>query len=251
MTRKLAILGLILIAFWLLGFVDASHEVSQVTQAFPAEARGKTAIVDERLDSQRELVNGDFSIFPSENEDALVTLLGDGINEVTKWIFDFGQAFDSWILQPELLARVRLLITLERKGGQHTSPDDLWIEGIPKFSIPIPPEHIEVPVDRLKTITLDLLEYYTKEEILDVLQKNNSRFIPMRFQDDAIISYAKIIMYFKFCDIFRMTVLGYTISIEGYFPLSIYDDTEIYIKSANEFPIESGLYEDAIIVSGY
>jgi hypothetical protein len=131
--------------------------------------------------------NGGFVI--ARTSEGINTTLGDGIDETTTWTFDFSgdPNFDNFPSAP--LAFARLDLTMTPKSTLVIF-DVLRIEGL--TDITSPPEFENLPVDTPTTVQIDLLEYYSSDDILQILSENGQ--IPMFYADDSIISSARLIL---------------------------------------------------------
>ncbi|MBD2314776.1 PEP-CTERM sorting domain-containing protein [Desertifilum sp. FACHB-1129] len=135
----------------------------------------------------QSLQNGDFLITPIQPH---VTWLGDGIDEVTSWSFDFTDHPNYGTFTPSTkLASALLTLTLTPKSGLLIT-DTMGITGLKSINVPNIPG---LPALHQKgTITLNLFDYgFTSQEIMGVLTANNG-IIPWGYQDDSILSYAKL-----------------------------------------------------------
>ena len=153
-----------------------------------AEANG-SATPEMLPDATEEdfIENGDFKIFLAGGNNKT---LGDGIDEVTVWDFDFtaDSRFESFP-DSEPLSSARLTLTLTPKSLLFDS-DVLRISGLADIT---PPVYAELPVRETSTIDVELLEFYTSEEILGVLNEDGGK-ITMASYDDAIVSSAKLVL---------------------------------------------------------
>lgn len=140
------------------------------------------------------LVNGDFTVSPGSGPvcpGAPSCPVGNGVDEVTEWTFDFsGSAALPLVKQsPNLDSAFLTLIlnaspALDASGVVHT--DAVRILGLPLIEEPI---QTLSPIT-IATVEIELLDFYSSSDILGFLQIDNS--IPMRYIDDAIVSYARL-----------------------------------------------------------
>jgi hypothetical protein len=146
---------------------------------------GANPQVIENATLEDTLENGDFVI--ARASEGNNTILGDGIDETTTWTFDYSDDsnFDSFPSTP--LAFARLDLTLTPKSTLIVF-DILRIEGL--TDITSPPEFEGLPTDTATTVQIDLLEYYSSDDILGILSENGQ--IPMFYADDSIISSARL-----------------------------------------------------------
>jgi len=151
-----------------------------------AEANGsESPQVIPNASLEQTITNGDFTI--QRTAEGINTSLGDGIDETTTWTFDFSgdPNFDNFPSAPLAFARLDLTLTPQ-------SPliifDVVRIEGLP--DITSPPQFEDLPVDTPTTVQIDLLDYYSSDDILGVLSETGQ--IPMFYADDSIISSARL-----------------------------------------------------------
>jgi hypothetical protein len=153
-----------------------------------AEANGsENPEVIENATLEQTVTNGDFTI--QRTSEGINTTLGDGIDETTTWTFDFtgDPNFDSF--PSTSLAFARLDLTLVPKSTLIIF-DVVRIADLP--DITSPPEFENLPVDTSTTVQIDLLDYYSSDDIMAVLSENGQ--IPMFYADDSIISSASLIL---------------------------------------------------------
>jgi hypothetical protein len=151
-----------------------------------AEATGDNEpeqIVNAGLDA--EIINGDFVI--TRTSAGANTTLGDGIDEETAWEFDFSQDpnFNNFPSAP--LAFARLELTLIPKSSL-VAFDIVRIEGLPEITNP--PAFQGLPVDTPTTVEIELLDFYSSDDILQVLSEGGQ--IPMVYADDSIVPFARL-----------------------------------------------------------
>ncbi|XWK88795.1 MAG: PEP-CTERM sorting domain-containing protein [Phormidium sp.] len=135
----------------------------------------------------QSLQNGDFLIRPIQD---FVLTLGDGIDEHTSWNFDFTNDPNYEVFTGSTdLASAVLTLTLTPKSGLITT-DTTGIPGVTGIAIPNIPG---IPsLGQTDTITLNLFDYgFTSQQIMGVFASNNG-IIPWVYQDDAIISSARL-----------------------------------------------------------
>ena len=134
------------------------------------------------------VTNGDFLITGNEGSDEPV---GDGRNEKTTWALDFSSqiGFKGFPISASLQSA---LLTIKiMPGGLNVSTDSINIKGL----IPIRTPLIQnVPVDRPSIVRLELLDFYSSSDILDVLAASVNGELPMEYRDDAVVSYAKLML---------------------------------------------------------
>ena len=132
------------------------------------------------------VTNGDFLI--TGNPDPTAVIVGNIRNEITTWDFDFTSDpdFPTFPIQKELRSAL-LTMTLTTCCAINT--DLVKIEGLPHIATN---DIQELPPNVTETITLDLLDFYSSSDILNVLNGSNIGEIPMRYIDDAIVSFAEL-----------------------------------------------------------
>jgi hypothetical protein len=135
------------------------------------------------------LRNGDFSIVKHANDpEDRANTLGDGNDEVTRWSFDFG--LTDPVMPSGPLTGATLLLSLTPRNGLITT-DSVCIDGLANIVDPIQ----GLPVlarGQTVDVTIDLLNSYSSDEILGVLNGGAVGVIPMRYADDSIVSYAQL-----------------------------------------------------------
>jgi hypothetical protein len=144
--------------------------------------------VIENASLEQTVTNGGFTI--QRTAEGINTTLGDGIDETTSWTFDFtgDPNFDNF--PSTSLAFARLDLTLVPKSTLIIF-DVVRIADLP--DITSPPEFENLPVDASTTVQIDLLDYYSSDDILQVLSQEGGQ-IPMFYADDSIISSARLIL---------------------------------------------------------
>jgi hypothetical protein len=133
------------------------------------------------------ITNGDFVI--RRSAEGTNTTLGDGIDKQTTWTFDFSEDPDfAAFPTAEPLTSARLTLTLTPKSPLITF-DIVKIEGLSGIN---PAQFQGLPIDTASTIQLELLDFYTSEQILEILNQGSQEQIPMFYSDDAIVSLARL-----------------------------------------------------------
>lgn len=142
--------------------------------------------VIENASPEDTVTNGDFEI--ARTSEGVNNTLGDGIDETTTWTFDFSQDpnFDNFPSAP--LASARLELTLIPQSTL-VAFDIVRIEGL--SDITSPPQFQNLPTGTPTTVELDLLDFYTSDEILQVLSSGNGQ-MPMFYADDSIVTSARL-----------------------------------------------------------
>ncbi len=135
-----------------------------------------------------QLRNGDFLISPHGGCTAgSCPDTGDGIDEDTSWTFDFnGDPSFPFFSPLAPLSSALLTLTLAPKDGL-IKTDFVRIETLSRIEDPAI-RTLSVGVTR--TIDLELLRFYSSEDILGIL--SGSGTIPMFYADDAIVFFAQL-----------------------------------------------------------
>ena len=173
--------------FFLLSFFDI--QFSNATQ-ITALANG-TSTPQTTANQNQVIQNGDFQIFrtnPLPNGNAGF-LIGDGINDFTRWILDFPQdtSFPIFAQMAQLTA-ADLLIKLIPKN-QDFSSDFVRIDSLPNINISsLVPNFI---VNTQIEFSINLLQSYSSNAIL-ALFKAGAVSLMMRYEDDAIVTPARL-----------------------------------------------------------
>ena len=132
------------------------------------------------------ITNGDFVIRRAEGEN---TTLGDGIDEQTTWTFDFSEDPDFAVFPTaDSLASARLTLTLTPTSPLITF-GTVKIEGLSGVS---PAQFRNLPINTTSTIQLELLDFYTSERILEILNQESQGQIPMFYSGGATVSLARL-----------------------------------------------------------
>jgi hypothetical protein len=188
---SLGLFSITMLAFTGLPYFPLNVAFQQNSYAPPnisAEAIGSPT-PDRLRDASLEdtITNGNFVIRRSaEGEN---TTLGDSMDEQTTWTFDFSKDPDFAVfLTTDSLASARLTLTLTPKFPLITS-DIVKIEGLSGIK---PAQFQNLPIDTASTIQLELLDFYTSERILEILNQGSQGQIPMFYSGDAIVSLARL-----------------------------------------------------------
>jgi hypothetical protein len=131
------------------------------------------------------LVNGDFVL---THPYPLSFPVGDGVDDETRWVFDFAgnPDFESFATTRPL-RRAQLTLTLS-VGHYWIRSDEVSIEGLAPIQTPA----IQMlPVGVTRTVEIELLGYYSSAEILGRLVAESGS-LSMYYQDDAIVSFARL-----------------------------------------------------------
>jgi hypothetical protein len=167
------------VAFQQNGYAPPS--ISAEAMGSPTPGRLRDASLEDTI------TNGDFVIRRSA-EGGNATL-GDGVDEQTTWTFDFSEDPDfAAFPTADSLTSARLTLTLTPKSP-HATLDIIKIEGLSGIN---PAQFQDIPIDTASTIQLELLDFYTSERILEILNQGGQGQIPMYYSDDAIVSLARL-----------------------------------------------------------
>jgi hypothetical protein len=132
------------------------------------------------------ITNGDFVIRRAEGEN---TTLGDGIDEQTTWTFDFSEDPDFAVFPTaDSLTSARLTLTLTPTSRLITF-GTVKIEGLTGIQ---PVQLQNLPSNTPSTIQLELLDFYTSERILEILNQESQGQIPMFYSGGATVSLARL-----------------------------------------------------------
>jgi hypothetical protein len=192
----LAVLSLGLLSTAGLAFTDLPYLPLNV--AFQQNAYAPPSVSTEAIGSptpdrlrdaslEDTITNGDFVIRRSaEGEN---TTLGDGIDEQTTWTFDFSEDPDFAVFPTaDSLASARLTLTLTPTSPLITF-GTVKIEGLSGIS---PAQFRNLPINTTSTIQLELLDFYTSERILEILNQESQGQIPMFYSGGATVSLARL-----------------------------------------------------------
>jgi hypothetical protein len=186
---SMGLLSLTVLAFTGLPYFPLKIAFQQNGYAPPtitAEATGSAEPdIIENASLEDTVTNGDFTI--ARTTEGVNADLGDGIDEQTTWTFDFSEDpnFDNFPSAP--LAFARLELTLTPKSSL-VAFDIVRIEGL--SDITNPPQFQNLPVDQETTVQLELLDFYSSDDILEILSENGE--LEMFYADDAIVSFARL-----------------------------------------------------------
>ena len=186
---SMGLLSLTVLAFTGLPYFPLKIAFQQNGYAPPtitAEATGSAEPdIIENASLEDTVTNGDFTI--ARTTEGVNADLGDGIDEQTTWTCDFSEDpnFDNFPSAP--LAFARLELTLTPKSSL-VAFDIVRIEGL--SDITNPPQFQNLPVDQETTVQLELLDFYSSDDILEILSENGE--LEMFYADDAIVSFARL-----------------------------------------------------------
>ena len=156
-----------------------------ITAAANGSLQPPTAIKPDD-DSVGDVTNGDFIITGNPGTKGLI--VGDGADENTVWNFDFNSDpnFSFFSNSLSLSSAILTLVLTPKQGA--VSTDIVRITGLPGIQDIIP----TLDLDVTSTITIDLLNYYPPAQILNILFSDQPGIVPMYYDDDAIVSRAKL-----------------------------------------------------------
>lgn len=149
-----------------------------------AEASGSSNPTTITATPTNSLTNGDF-IITQDPSSCCSTLLGDGNNDDTAWTFDFGSSAN--VMAGETLASAMLTLALQTTAG--VVSDTIEIVGLGARAAS---EIRGLPGGFDGSITFDLLPYYSSLAILAELANPTTGQLSMIYEDDAIVSYARL-----------------------------------------------------------
>ncbi len=127
------------------------------------------------------ITNGDFLIQTWPEMSVYEPAVGDGLDEMTTWAFDFTNDPDFESFKPSNLTSAMLTLTLTTNIAVYT--DTVEIEGL---SAIITPEIQNLDAGVTTSVELELLDYYSDTDIIGALSANGGK-LPMYYQDDAIL----------------------------------------------------------------
>ena len=171
------------------GFIAVGSFMSQTASAASITAVASGSENPNRI-TGTSLQNGDFTI-TANNGNPATTRLGDGVDETTRWNFDFsGNTNLNSFLSDGNLKSALLSLTLSPRSGLITT-DSTGIAGVGSVRIPSIPG---IPSrGDIGTVTFDLLDYgFDASGILNALTSGTANSIAWVYQDDAIISNAQL-----------------------------------------------------------
>lgn len=170
------------------GFIALGSFMSQTASAASITAVASGSENPNKI-TGTSLQNGDFTL--TANNGTSTTYLGDGVDETTKWDFDFSNNTNlNSFLSDGNLKSALLSLTLSPRSGLITT-DSTGIPGMGSVKIPNIPG---IPsVGKIGTVTFDLLDYgFDANNILTALTSGTANSISWVYQDDAIISNAQL-----------------------------------------------------------
>ncbi|MDY6785009.1 MAG: PEP-CTERM sorting domain-containing protein [Cyanobacteriota bacterium] len=133
------------------------------------------------------VVNGDFLIKP--NSPTITPIVGDGVDESTTWTFDFTEDTNFPFFSTSGALRSAFL-TLELAGADTSIiTDTVQIEGLPLIVTDVIQE---LPLNSTSVVTLELLDFYSSNSILQAFESGEFGQLSMRYTDDAVVSFAKL-----------------------------------------------------------
>lgn len=138
------------------------------------------------------LHNGDFCV-EANRRNRKGDMTGDGVEEHTWWTFDFRkQAQWQKIAIINKLTTANLVLKL-RPGGGFQNDELYWLWGNRvSSSMPIKNQFSSCIQGQFQTVAINLLSYWTPEEIVHLLMTNPVGTMSFEYADDALISHAEI-----------------------------------------------------------
>ena len=170
------------------GFLALGSLMSQTASAASITSVASGSENPDRIRAT-SLQNGDFTL--TANNGTSITNLGDGVDETTRWNFDFSNDTNlNSFLSGGTLKSALLSLTLSPRSGLITT-DSTGIPGVGSIKIPNIPG---IPsVGQIGTVQFDLLDYgFDAGNILTALTSGTPNSISWVYQDDAIISNAQL-----------------------------------------------------------
>lgn len=162
-----------------------TYQPNGVVTIEPESAMGAPNLQPQILATPQDtLQNGDFTISPNNNS----LKLGDGKNELTHWNFDLvGVNF------PSSLSMAQLTLTLDVRN-QLVTTDFVQLGE----EAPITTEAIQNLPQGIQTPQINLSDFYSAEDILNVLD-SNAGLLPFLYKDDAIVLQADLVLEVEPC----------------------------------------------------
>jgi hypothetical protein len=183
-------------------YADSTHITSIVARAFDVPGGPVVKQPDFGSDPNASVVNGDFTITYDGFDPGHTQLLGDGIDELTSWTFNFDKplnfvpksAYLTLILTPhaqfdtdgfslEGLHAINTSAIQNLTAGQSSEIRFNLFNPPPTTRPDLLPEYETIP--------------YTPEDLVNVLWGKSS--IGASYADDAVISFAKLEIYSSKC----------------------------------------------------
>jgi len=138
------------------------------------------------------LPDGDFTII--DHDLTSTSMLGDGHNDRTSWVFNFQNDHNYVPFLSETLVSAYLTLKLTPKNSLVTT-DGVRLDGLDCIggaSECLPSNVFNlVPLFQLTTVQIELLDYYTSSQIRG-LYNNNFGLITAQYADDSTISSATL-----------------------------------------------------------
>ncbi len=125
------------------------------------------------------------------NGDFTINGTGNGLDESTTWTFDFSGDPDFGTFPGGDLISAELVLHLTPRDSFITT-DTVAIDGLPGIVTPEIQDLSILPVGEFHVVTLELLDFYTSDEILGIYSGGTFGEVPMTYQDDAIVSFASL-----------------------------------------------------------
>jgi hypothetical protein len=180
--------------------VDKQSTVTTVTTIAAAAGGSTEPPLEEDAARGDTMKNNDFVIERTGGDDTL----GNGIDEDTSWTLDFRPDPDfrrfQEALKKEGLRSAQLTIALIPQN-RLISTDTLRVGDLPPIGatkndgganpFEFPPFQ-KLPVGIVSIFEIELLSFYTPDEVLGVLRKAPRGNVPMRFGDDAVVVFAHL-----------------------------------------------------------
>jgi len=124
-----------------------------------------------------------------QNAYAPPTISAEAVGSPTPWTFDFSEDPDFAVFSnADSLASARLTLSLTPTSPL-TTFGTVKIEGLSGIS---PAQFQNLPINTTSTIQLELLDFYTSERILEILNQKSQGQIPMFYSGGATVSLARL-----------------------------------------------------------
>ncbi|WP_143301662.1 hypothetical protein, partial [Candidatus Entotheonella palauensis] len=138
--------------------------------------------------------------------------VGSGHDEETEWDFVFSNVStltacleSDTLLCDKILRSAKLMLNLTPRS-RGVSTDRVWIQGLEVIESSVIQERPVLRRGSTTPVELELLGFYSASNILSVLADNNGKIL-MRYNDDAIVSFAQLDLEFLPLDAIEVTAL--------------------------------------------
>ncbi len=140
--------------------------------------------------------NGIFSITAASFDPGHIQSLGDGINELTSWDFNFSSDPEfKFFSSSNPLKTARLNLELTPKDNLFAT-DAFQIDGLGSIGAGSDADYhsnifSNLILNETQMVTLNLLDFYSSIDLLSIYKANNG-ILPASFADDSVVSYARL-----------------------------------------------------------